>query len=264
MDSTRSLVRAAAVCVAVLSVAVGVGGWTLADSGNRATALLSPTTFETLDDTLAVTLETTVTVREAMVDLDRLAEAVSASSATTAAFVGETADITTDRVAVSLAAIERSMPSLVQAAEVIDDTLGALALFGVDYRPPIPFDDAVRDIETNLQGLSADVAAQGATLATLVPEIERIETTTASLGGHIVETQARLREAESVIRESRGLLDIAAPVPTVGMGVIRFGAAAFAVVGLTLALLLWRIAGTMFMPTPEGVGAIQRIKEYDQ
>lgn len=259
MRSVHNLIRAAAVCVAALSIAVGAAGWMLVDLGRSVTPWLSPATFQTLDDTLAVTLETTATVREAMVDLDRLAESVADSSATTAAFVEDTAQITTDRVAVSLAAIERSMPGLIDAAAVIDDTLTTLSLFGVDYHPEVPFDRALAEIESNLEGLSVDVAEQGRTLATLVPEIERIGATAESLGGHIVETRLRLREAGAVLGEYRTLVaetPIVSPSPSFPPAAIRLAALAFAALGITLAALMWRIGPELadrgMNPAPNG------------
>lgn len=246
MPSTRTLVRAAAVCIAILSVAVGIGGSMLVDVGRSMAPLFSPAALKTLDETLTITQETTATVRRAMSDLKRLADSVADSSETTAGFVADTAQITTDRVAISLAAVEQSMPGMIEAAAVIDDTLATLAIFGVDYDPAVPFDEALRDIEANLDGLSMDVGAQGQTLSSLVPEIERIGATAESLGDHIADTRQRLQEAESVLAEYRAMIDSTTPtlVSIAGMpgNGLRFAALVFALLGVTLAGLLWRLA----------------------
>jgi methyl-accepting chemotaxis protein len=248
MHSVRTLTRVAAICVGLLSVAVAIGGCALVGLGRSVSTLVSEDTFGTLHRTLDLTLETTTTVRDAMTDLDLLAETVAASSTTTALFVDDTADITVNRIAVSLAAVEQAMPGLIEAGAVIDDTLGTLSLFGVDYRPEVTFDEALRDIEASLEGLSTDVADQGHTLRRLVPEVERIGATSESLAGRIIDTQSSLTEAEALLLQYRTILtdterSIAfVNTPSIVAVSVRVLAVLFGLIGLALAFLMWRLA----------------------
>jgi hypothetical protein len=245
---TRNLIRTISVSVGILALAVAAAAWTtlggLTAVGTSSVA--AEETFETLNRTLDVSVETTATIRAAMTDLDRLVAAVSSSSATTAEFVDDTAEITTARVATSLAAIERAMPGLVDAGAVIDDTLTALSLFGVNYRPDVPFDEALAGIQTSIDGLAGDVAVQGATLRSLVPEIEKIGETSDSLAVRVAETRRSLEEAEALLTDYRRILATTersvewatGPVVTIG----RLLSVVIGMAGVVLAVSLWRAA----------------------
>jgi hypothetical protein len=66
-----------------------------------------------------------------------------------------TAELSEDQIAGSLDAVEDSLPALIQVAAVIDRTLSALSVipFGPDYDPAEPFDDSLRAIQVELDGL---------------------------------------------------------------------------------------------------------------
>ncbi len=250
MIPMRTMLRLAAVFVMALTTAVAVSGWLLLGGLERlgASSLLSSRTFDTLHQTLDVTVETTATVRGAMADLDRLVELTAASSATTAQFVDDAADITSNRIAESLGAIERAMPGLIDAGTVIDDTLSTLSLFGVDYRPEVPFDEALRDIQASLDGLSDDVAAQGATMRTLVPEVVRVGETSLALAERIRETGRQLATAEVLLGEYRAILTGAeesvgsTSSPLQFTNVARGLLVVIGLVGAALGVAMWKLA----------------------
>ncbi|HSJ29549.1 MAG TPA: hypothetical protein VLB67_15180 [Acidimicrobiia bacterium] len=247
---TRNLIRTISLSVGVLALAVAAAGWTMLGvlTALGSSSAATGETFETLHRTLDVSVETTATIRDAMTDLDQLVAAVAASSATTADFVEDTATITSERVAVSLAAIERSMPGLIEAGAVIDDTLTALSLFGVNYRPDVPFDEALAGIHASIDGLAGDVAVQGATLRSLVPEIEEIGATTDSLADRIAETRLSLEEAETLLSDYRRILStteqsvVSATGPAGLVTIGRLLSLVIGVAGVTLAVALWRVA----------------------
>lgn len=260
MISIRALVRLAAGCIAVLTTAVAVSGWlTLTGLEKLGTSsLTSASTFDTLHRTLDVTAETTGTIREAMSDLDTLVGLMASSSATTAEFVDDVADVTSIRISGSLAAIERAMPGLIEAGAVIDDTLSTLSLFGVNYRPEVPFDDALRDVQASLVGLAEDVADQGATLRTLVPEVERVGETSAELAQRIRDTRAQLEAAEVLLGEYREILTDTEQAVDPAAGPLRFAAIGrpllivIGLAGLGLGAALWQVA-----PRLEGATVIE-------
>ncbi|MEX1161970.1 MAG: hypothetical protein WEB03_00165 [Nitriliruptor sp.] len=94
---------------------------------------------------LAVTLERTATTTR---DL-------SAALADAEQVLRATADISEDQVAGSVEALEDTLPALVQVAAVIDRTLSALSVvpFGPEYDPAEPFDDSLRAVSEELDGL---------------------------------------------------------------------------------------------------------------
>jgi ABC-type transporter Mla subunit MlaD len=66
-----------------------------------------------------------------------------------------TADLSEDQIAGSLEAVEGTLPALIQVAAVIDRTLSALSVipFGPDYDPEETFDDSLRAIQGEFDGL---------------------------------------------------------------------------------------------------------------
>ena len=248
MTSIRTLTRVAALLIALLAVTVTVAGWMLVSNLDRMGSVSSPDTFETLHRTLDVTVETMAILEDSMSDLDRLVGSVAESSATTAAFVDDTAAITSGRIATSLEAIERAMPGLIEAGAVVEDTLSTLSLFGVDYRPATPFDDALREIGSSLDGLSADVAAQGDTLRGLVPEVEEVGENSARLAERIRHTRSQLARAGSLIDDYRVILTDAERSFGSGSQPSRLDVVARVLLlvagasGVGLAVTLWRLA----------------------
>jgi hypothetical protein len=239
------------VAVGVLAITVAGAGWVVLDGIQRIddAGIASPETFETLRNTVEISQQTTLTVADALEDLEVLVETLASSAATTAVFVDETAKVTSTRIPESLVAIEQAMPGLIDAAEVIDDSLSALTFLGVDYRPETPFDDALREVQASLDGLAEDVSAQGATLELLVPEMEAVHITASSLTSRVSETRANLRTAGSVLGEYRAILDTAqgAIGPDTG-AVLRYGPwiriplVVIAFVGIALAMTMWKLA----------------------
>ena len=251
MISLRNTLRTGAVAVAVLAISVAAGGWIMLDGIQRIgkAGVTSPETFATLRSTVEITELTTSTVGDALDDLETLVETLASSADTTAVFVGETAEVTSTRIPQSLEAIEEAMPGLIDAAEVIDDSLTTLSLLGVDYQPATPFDDALREVQVSLDGLAEEVAAQGATLELLVPEMESVHSTASSLTTRVSATREHLRTAGTVLGEYRAILD--ATESAIGgetEAVLRYGPWAripllvVAFAGIALALTMWRLA----------------------
>ena len=251
MTSFRNTLRTAAVAVGLLAVAVAAAGWITLGGIQRLddAGITSPETFDTLRRTVAVTASTTSTVADALEDLERLVETVASSAETTAVFVSEAAEVTSTRIPQSLGAIERAMPGLIDAAAVIDDSLSTLSLLGVDYDPAMPFDDALREVQTSLDGLADEVSIQGATLERLVPEMEEVSVTAASLTSRVQDTREHLRTAGSILGEYEAILDATedAIAPNPGI-VLRHGPwvqvalLIIAFSGIALAVSMWRLA----------------------
>lgn len=250
MTPLPNTLRAAAVALGALTVAVAAAGWMLLGGIQRLddAGVTSAETFETLRRTVDVTSSTTSTVADALSDLEVLVETVASSAETTAEFVGDTAEVTSTRIPRSLEAIERAMPGLIDAAAVIDDSLSTLSLLGVDYQPETPFDDALREVQASLDGLADDVASQGSTLARLVPEMQEVSATASGLRSRVSDTRDHLRTAETVLEDYRTLLDTSERVLGPDPGLIRHGWLArsvlvlIGVAGLGLSLLTWKIA----------------------
>jgi len=267
MTSTRNVLRLAAVAVAFLAIAVAVAGWLMLGGFERVqdSGVTSATTFETLHRTVDISVETTGTVSEALSDLERLVDLVASSSETTAVFVGDAADVTANRIPESLEAIERAMPGLIDAGGVIDDSLSAFALFGVDYQPEVAFDDALRDVHSSLDGLSEDVAAQGATLNLLVPEMREVSATASDLSGRIRDAQDQLETARALLGDYEQILRETEIAVGTAYEPLRYSPLARALfiaiglVGIALGAAMWRLGADpeiLVAPTPAGMESV--------
>ena len=253
MKRTSLALRIAAVCIALLSLSGAAVGWIVLTAVERAgsSAVVSSTTFDTLDRTIDVTIDTTSTVATALDDLERLTALVATSSTTTADFVGGVAELTSERIPESLRAVEDSLPGLIAAGGVVDDTLSALSLLGVDYDPEVRFDTALRRVDASLDGLGSDVEAQGRQLSELVPEVRAVGATATDLGTRIVDTRDRLVEAEGVLLEYRTILQdtrsavrsVATPVRMVPLARVLLVVATVA--GLGVAGASWAVASSV-------------------
>lgn len=249
MLTARILLRTCAAGVAVLAVSVAIGGWMAVSGIARlgAPPSAATSTFEIFHDSLDLAVEVTGTIRAAMADLDALVATVADSSETTAQLLNDTADITSVQIPGSLRAIEQAMPGLIEAGAVIDDTLSTLSILGIDYRPETPLEAALQDIHVSIDGLSEDVATQGAALRTLVPEVERVQVTTASLAERVQETRDGLARAEFVLSDYRAVLGDAersfglATSPLLNF-VLRVLLAAVGLSGAVVGFALWRLA----------------------
>ena len=266
MNRTSLALRTAAVCTALLSLSAAAVGWMVLGAVERAgsSTIVSATTFDTLDRTIDVSVATTESVGDALDDLDRLTALVSDSSETTAEFVDGVAELTSERIPDSLRAVEDSLPALISAGGVVDDTLSALTLFGVDYDPEVRFDAALRRVDASLDGLADDVAAQGRQLSHLAPEVREVGVTADDLGLRIAETRDRLTEAADVLTEYRLILDetrtslteLAGPVRMVPLA--RALLVVVGIAGLGVAAAAWVLGSParVYTHAPERVGRV--------
>ncbi|HSK21831.1 MAG TPA: hypothetical protein VK906_01580 [Egicoccus sp.] len=107
-------------------------------------------TLRALDTTLADTAQTTRDLGASLTDAETVLRA--------------TADLSEDDIAGGLAAVQDTLPALIQVASVIDTTLNALSLvpFGPDYDPGEPFPDSLRALQDELDGMPEALQEQAA------------------------------------------------------------------------------------------------------
>jgi hypothetical protein len=70
--------------------------------------------------------------------------------------------------------LQETMPSLIQVANVIDGTLGALSRIGVPYDPEVPFDDALEGVQEAIADLPAQVRTQADLIDGAADDLARI------------------------------------------------------------------------------------------
>jgi hypothetical protein len=246
----RGLIRVASLLFALVTASAAVGGWIALDV-LAATATVVPRLDSALEPSgeLLATMESTVTdVRAGLGIVSELTEDVGESTVAVADIVDDVAALTSDRLPASLEALEATMPSLIETAEVIDQSMRTLSILGVAYDPEVPFDEALREVRTQLDGLPEAIASDGEQLSALSPRIRRAGDDTALLAQRIEAIDADLAEAEGVIADYRASvdeldgirpvaddIDTLVPVARVALVVMAVAGIALAVAGLATA-----------------------------
>ncbi len=124
--------------------------------------------LDTVEETLTLARSTVVDVNSGMETVVDTANHLSESIDETQPLLGEIGTIASQEVPDSLESIEEALPSVVQVAGVVDDTLTTLNSFkidqrilgiqikydlGIDYDPPVPFDESLSQIGSSLEPL---------------------------------------------------------------------------------------------------------------
>jgi hypothetical protein len=199
--STRALIRLASVLLVVIALASGLVAWV-------GLAAIEVSTALTPGSAQAVALITTAdgALGEARAALSVAADAgdrINQSAEDVAVAVADVAVLTREQIPLALAAVENSLPALVDTAAVIDNTMTALSFLGVPYDPEVPMDEAIEALGDELDGLPEAIAEQGSALDSMVPEILGVGSELELLAGHMEAMTASLDQAQAVIGDYR-------------------------------------------------------------
>lgn len=247
---TSTLIRVGAAILAVTALSASVAGW-LALNVIDTTLTLIPGISRTAEpsgdllDAIEITLDE---VRATLGDVSEITDQVADSTSEAAAVIDEIATLTTGQIPDSLTALQETMPALIDTATVIDNTMSALSFIGVDYDPDEPLDQALREVETQLDGLPETISDQGARIGALVDDIRQTGTETGLISGRLETIDAGLGDAAATIEDYRQAIDdlglvgdvgteIAAAVPAARVALLLL-----ALSGIALAFLGWKVA----------------------
>jgi hypothetical protein len=158
------------VAIAGVIVASSAGDRQRAAVDERAVALdrsleSSEEALRTADDTVALVASvidqlagSLVAVEDAV--LDSIATIDDAEDA-----LVKLAEISGEDLPRIVQSVEDAMPALIQVADVIDGTLGALSFVGVPYDPEVPVDDSLAGVADSIAGLTEQLAQQADLIA---------------------------------------------------------------------------------------------------
>lgn len=256
LDDRRRLGRALVIagCVgAAASLVVGIAGWFLVE---RATETLGAT----MDPLSGVVSNVSDTIDASLIMLDQITVAIDSiegatrSTARTLDSVGQVLDDTSELVggpiAGGLDSAVGTLPALIDTGRVIDRTMRALSLVGVDYDPEAPLDESLAKLEDSLQPLPEQLRDQVELLADVRGGLDQIAADAGTLAGVLLETRIDLIEVRRVLESTSENVEAAAT----SIGEIRTDIrtydtlAKFVVIAISLALLASAAA-------PIGVGA---------
>jgi hypothetical protein len=249
---SASLVRVLAVLVLLLGLVIGGAGVLAMLTLDRVVDAFGGTgTSSTVEQSLRSADQALEQTRLALGDVERLAGSVAMSSERAAEVVAGAGELTAGRIPDTLRDIESAMPSLIEAGAAIDGTLRALSLFGVEYDPGTPFDEALIELDEGLDGLPEQIEAQGELLGGVGAHLEQVGSETDAVSARVAEVNEALAETE----EATGRLATIASrlhgvTRAVGPGAIALQVL-FGVLGLlsvAIAVVLWGIARRIDVP----------------
>ena len=99
------------------------------------------------------------------------------------------------------------MPGIIRTGVVIDRTLSALSLIGVDYDPEVPLDTALESIRDSLRPLPDEIREQSLLLDEAAGDLARIAESSGNLAARLLEIRIDLLEAEDIANEAARSVD---------------------------------------------------------
>lgn len=195
--------------VGVVGAAVAVGasvlGWRLLSDLEEPLAGgmgVSGQAVEALGSSVDVAQDAVVVLERGLQQTESTTRDLAVAFGDAEAVVGATADISDQRIAESLEAVEQAMPTLVNVAGVIDRTLTSLSAvpFAPDYRPEEPFDESLRTLQAEVAGLSDELRAQAALLREGRDSLSTVREGTVAIADDMGDLQTTLEAALQVLR----------------------------------------------------------------
>ena len=191
----RSLV---AIGIAVLGGATLLGSLLLMVFFARAEESLdvAAESLETVEETIDLTEGVLASSRAGLSSLSLTAEQAADGTSSALDAVDEASEVLGEELPASVEAIREAMPGLIDAASVIDSTLGGLALFGVPYDPDTPLDEAFQLLDRRLAPLPSRLRSSAGSLSVLSSQSDAYVANLRVLGLEIGDVAARLQEAD--------------------------------------------------------------------
>jgi ABC-type transporter Mla subunit MlaD len=213
--------------VGVLFIIIAIAGWVIAYQGTKVTNQFIDNLAMSMDNALQITTDTLTNVqstlgvaKQTLTDLGTTLTTMETTASDMAAsiddaqpLIDEVNTVVTQDVPTSIESVQNALPSLVEVATVIDDTLRTLSRFqlnipriinfdlGVDYDPEVPFDEAVVELggsldglPERLRGLETQLATSQSSLDVMGQNMDQLATDMATLNTTIAEVQPVLDE----------------------------------------------------------------------
>jgi len=156
------------------ALVVGVGGWLLAGRVMSSfEATISPIAGMVFDLSESIEASEVMVVRtiDAIESIETTTRSTGRALASMSEIVGQTADLAGGGIAASLESAVEAMPSLVATGRVVERTMSALSLVGVEYDPDVPLHEALTDLERSLAPIPDQIRDQVALLEAVEDDV---------------------------------------------------------------------------------------------
>lgn len=197
----------------VAALTVGIIGWVLAGIGIRTVA-------ETIEPVDAIVTDVADLVEASQVMVERTVEAVDSIETATrsaartlesvATVVTDTGDLIETDLADGLESAVGALPGLIDTASVVDTTMRALSIIGVEYDPAVPLDESLRVLEESLEPIPEQLRTQARSLGDVESGLVQISTDAGSLAAVLLEARIEMMQAEQLLVDAAENVALAA------------------------------------------------------
>lgn len=187
--------------------AIAVGLWLVQDLDVLLGQSLELTaeSITTVDSSLAVATDTVAVVGDGLARAEQTSRGLEGSLVEGADLLNETSRLLRGDIASSLESVQRSMPALIQVGGTIDTTLRAVDQLpvGPQYNPEEPFDETLRALQQDLEGLPADLRTQADTVDQAGANLREVGEQGAAIATSLGAVRTSLDEAGEILGEYR-------------------------------------------------------------
>lgn len=202
-DMTRKVLLGSGSVAVVASLIFGIGGWIVADGIMSDSAATIRSAAEVVDDAAVAADAAVVSVTKLRSTVEEIENAARSGGRTLGTIELLLLDISgqaTEDVAKSLESTVDAMPGIIRTGLVIDRTLSALSLLGVDYDPAVPLDTALESVRDSLSPLPGEIREQAQLLEEAAADLARIADSSGNLAASLLDIRIDLLEAEDIVR----------------------------------------------------------------
>lgn len=220
----RRIVGVIFIVIAVIGVVIAYQGLQATNrfmdnlaTGMNSALQLTNDTLTNVENTLVVSKQTLTDLGATLSTMETTASDMATAVQDAEPLIDEVNAVIATDVPNSLETLQNSLPTLVEVATVIDDTLTTLSGFeidqtipivnyriqydlGVDYDPEVPFDQAVTELGGSLEGLPE-------TLRGLNTELQTTKSSMDMMGGNMDQLATDMATLNSSIAEVQPVLD---------------------------------------------------------
>jgi ABC-type transporter Mla subunit MlaD len=205
---SRTLAGKAFIAVGVVGIVASLLGMLVAvavtaelDRSMRRSLALTGEALEALDASVDVAEETVILVERSLASTEATTRDLVAAFEDGEALLEATADLSEGQIASSLEAVDDALPTLIEVAEVMDATLRALSAlpFGPSYDPNEPFDESLRAVQAELDGLPEDLRVQAALIREAGANLGTVGVGTEAIADDLAGLRDTLDTAASVL-----------------------------------------------------------------
>lgn len=157
------------IVIGVLGIIYGVKGFSYVEVSIKNNLRIADSNIEVLRDLLTESIDIVETIDQSIATIEQSSIDASLGLIDTRPMISKTSQVVTQDIPLALDEVQTSMPNVIRAASMIDQTLYVLSMFrfglpnpfgenieislGVDYEPEISLEDSLARLFGNLEGI---------------------------------------------------------------------------------------------------------------